>query len=108
MDSDDYNVFSSALPEDLAHIPLATYKRYSEEEMLQRSSDFYVEMNNRRTLRYYSPEPVPEDVIKNIVRTAGTHTPILSTTIFIYLHQTQNKVKLNSILYSYWTKRSSY
>lgn len=61
----------SALPENLAHVPLSTYIRYPEEEMVKRSTDFYQEMNRRRTLRFYSSEPVPEEVIKNIIRTAG-------------------------------------
>ncbi|CAG7734283.1 unnamed protein product [Allacma fusca] len=71
VDDTDFN-FKSALPEDLAHVPLSSYKRYSEEVMLERSLEFYQDMNNRRTLRYYSSEPVPREVIENIIRTAGT------------------------------------
>lgn len=63
---------SSALPEDLPHVPLTTYKRYSEKEMVERSAAFYHEMDSRRTVRFYSSEPVPKEVMENIIRTAGT------------------------------------
>jgi len=63
---------SSALPEDLPHVPLTTYVKYPEKEMIERSAQFYDDMNNRRTCRYYSSEPVPKEVIENIIRTAGT------------------------------------
>jgi iodotyrosine deiodinase len=71
VEDQDYNKMTSSLPEDLAHVPLKTYKRYSEDEMLQRSREYFAEMNNRRTLRFYSPEPVPIEVIRNIIQTAG-------------------------------------
>ncbi len=71
VEDQDYNEMTSSLPEDLAHVPLKTYKRYSENEMLRRSREYFTEMNNRRTLRFYSPEPVPIAVIKNIIQTAG-------------------------------------
>lgn len=70
-EEDSANDLNTALPEDLEHIPLSTYKRYSESEMITRSVEFYMDMNNRRTVRHYSSEPVPKDVIENIIRTAG-------------------------------------
>ncbi|XP_022073176.1 iodotyrosine deiodinase 1 [Acanthochromis polyacanthus] len=57
--------------EDLAHVPYAP-PRYSEESMLQRSTDFYRLMNQRRSVRFLSPEPVPRDVIDRVIHTAGT------------------------------------
>jgi len=69
---EDNTLIASALPEDLDHVPLTTYKRYSEEEMVKRSEAFYHEMNHRRTLRYYSSENVPKEVIENIVKAGGT------------------------------------
>lgn len=39
--------------------------------MIERSANFFDDMNNRRTCRYYSSEPVPKEVIENIVKTAG-------------------------------------
>lgn len=57
--------------EKLAHV---TYlpTRYSEEAMLEKSQDFYTLMNQRRSVRFISPEPVPREVIDNVIRTAGT------------------------------------
>lgn len=58
--------------EDLPQVPyLAT--RYPEETMLERSKEFYTLLNQRRTVRSISPEPVPREVIDNVLRTAGKH-----------------------------------
>jgi len=39
--------------------------------MLQRSKDFYTLLNQRRSVRFISPEPVPREVIDNVILTAG-------------------------------------
>ncbi|XP_043086218.1 iodotyrosine deiodinase 1 isoform X2 [Puntigrus tetrazona] len=57
--------------ENLQHIPY-TPARYSAAEMLERSEKFYSLMNLRRSVRFISPEPVPKEVIDNVIRTAGT------------------------------------
>lgn len=57
--------------EGTEHIPYVHVNR-TEEEMIQRSQDFYQLMNSRRSVRMFSSRPVPIEVIKNIVRTAGT------------------------------------
>lgn len=57
--------------EELAHVPYSP-GRYSEEEMLQRSQQLYSLLNQRRSVRFISPEPVPRAVIDNIILTAGT------------------------------------
>jgi len=64
---------SSALPEDLPHVPLSTYTEYPEDVMLERSKNFYMEMNRRRTVRYYSSKSIPKEIIENIVRAAGEY-----------------------------------
>ena len=46
--------------------------RFSEEETLQRSRDFYHFMNRRRTVREFSDKPVPKEVIENLIMTAST------------------------------------
>ncbi|MCB0755508.1 MAG: nitroreductase family protein [Flavobacteriales bacterium] len=46
--------------------------RFSEEEMKQRSEDFFHFMDKRRSLRVFSDQPVPKAVIENIIRTAST------------------------------------
>jgi len=61
----------SALPWDLEHVPLE-FKRLPVEDTIQRSLEFYNFMNARRTVRFFSTDPVPADVIRNIVRAAGT------------------------------------
>ncbi|KAG7240577.1 hypothetical protein INR49_026726 [Caranx melampygus] len=57
--------------EDLPHVPYSP-KRHTKETMLERSKDFYTLMNQRRSVRFISPEPVPREVIDNVIRTAGT------------------------------------
>uniref|UniRef100_A0A673JEX8 iodotyrosine deiodinase n=1 Tax=Sinocyclocheilus rhinocerous TaxID=307959 RepID=A0A673JEX8_9TELE len=57
--------------ENLPHIPY-TPIQYSATEMLERSEKFYSLMNLRRSVRFISPEPVPKQVIDNVIRTAGT------------------------------------
>lgn len=45
---------------------------YSEQEMNQRSAEFYALMNQRRSVRQFSDKPIPRAVIENIIKTAGT------------------------------------
>nr|CAD7574382.1 unnamed protein product [Timema californicum] len=61
---------TSALPQDLEHVPLE-FNRLPVEESVRRSEEFFVFMNSRRTVRFFSPDTVPVDVIRNIVRAAG-------------------------------------
>jgi len=53
-------------------IPLTTYREYPIDEMRQRVSDFYEEINRRRTVREFSDRPVPCDIIETALRAAGT------------------------------------
>lgn len=46
--------------------------RYGEEEQIRRSAELLEFMKKRRSIRTYSPEPVPLEVVKNCVRTAAT------------------------------------
>lgn len=43
----------------------------TKEEMLERSRAFYELMNLRRSIRFFSDEPVPKTVIENLVMTAS-------------------------------------
>lgn len=52
-------------------IPYST-QTYSVEEMIARSHNFYHFMDTRRSVRQFSDRDVPEEVIQNIVMTAGT------------------------------------
>lgn len=60
-----------ALPKDLKHIPL-NFQKLPLEEQINRSKEFYMLMNQRRTVRHFSTEPVPKEIIFNIIKTAGT------------------------------------
>ncbi|XP_040919694.1 iodotyrosine deiodinase 1 [Toxotes jaculatrix] len=68
---DDGDWVDSNEEENLPHVPYSP-RRYPEETMLERSKDFYILMNQRRSVRFISPEPVPREVIDNVIRTAGT------------------------------------
>jgi nitroreductase len=45
---------------------------YTPEECLKRSKEFYEWMDKRRTVRKFSDQPVPKQVIENIIKTAST------------------------------------
>jgi len=53
-------------------IPLSDYRQYPEQEMIQRSADFYQEIKRRRSVRDFSDRPIPFDVIQNAILAAGT------------------------------------
>ncbi|XP_038622853.1 iodotyrosine deiodinase 1 [Tachyglossus aculeatus] len=57
--------------DNLEHVPLS-WKRYPESEMIQRSKEFYELLQKRRSVRFISNEPVPREVIDNVIKTAGT------------------------------------
>jgi nitroreductase len=54
--------------------PFITYKpvSFSEQEMIQRSKDFYEFMDRRRSVREFSDKDVPDEIIRNIIKTAST------------------------------------
>jgi nitroreductase len=52
-------------------VPLE-FERLSEGEMRRRSEAFLETARSRRTVRAFSPEPVPMDVVENAVEAAGT------------------------------------
>lgn len=49
-----------------------TFERLPEAEMTARASDFYEVLNRRRSVRHFSDENVPDEVIDACIRTAGT------------------------------------
>ena len=46
--------------------------RLTEGEMRERATAFYEEMSQRRSIRTFSTDPVPRDLIETAIRTAGT------------------------------------
>ncbi|XP_053879179.1 iodotyrosine deiodinase 1 isoform X1 [Malaclemys terrapin pileata] len=59
------------LDENIAHVSFSA-ERYSEGEMIKRSKEFYELLNKRRSVRFISNEPVPREVINNVIKAAGT------------------------------------
>jgi nitroreductase len=47
-------------------------KRLTEAEIHERANTFYRQMNSRRSVRFFSSDPVPEQVLRDLVMTAGT------------------------------------
>src|SRR5258708_3597081 len=56
----------------VAFIPLPDYPEYSPEKMNHRAAEFYDDLRRRRTVREFSDQPVPVEVIKDCLRAAGT------------------------------------
>lgn len=53
------------------------YRRFvhqgiSEDQMITASREFYKKMELRRSIRYFSDQPVPKEAIENIIKTAST------------------------------------
>ena len=58
--------------EETNFIPYSSYKSYPIEEMQKRSEEFFTDIQRRRTIRDFSNEPVPKEIIENCLRAAGT------------------------------------
>ena len=52
-------------------VPLS-FHEHPPDEMLTRSRAYYAEMDRRRTVREFSDRAVPEEIVTNAIRTAGT------------------------------------
>ncbi|KAM3956111.1 iodotyrosine deiodinase [Aphomia sociella] len=70
-DDDEPDHLVPAIPEDTPHVPYKPPQR-SDDEILEKSREYYELMAQRRTVRAFSPEPIPEEVLHNIIKTAGT------------------------------------
>jgi len=53
-------------------IPLPDFRKISPDDMIKRSDVFYKKMKKRRTVREFSNQPVPREVILNCIKTAAT------------------------------------
>ena len=53
-------------------IPLETFQELPEEDMKRAAREFLETMRRRRTVRDFSPRPVPREVIEDCLLTAGT------------------------------------
>lgn len=54
------------------HKPLTSYQRYPLGEMMERAVSFRKEMQRRRTIRHFSKQDVPREIIEECLLAAGT------------------------------------
>ena len=66
MQTDDY-----ILVDGYKHIRYKNEK-YTEDEMLLRSKKYFEWLDKRRSVRHFSDQPIPKEVIENIVKSAST------------------------------------
>ncbi|XP_053148350.1 iodotyrosine deiodinase 1 [Hemicordylus capensis] len=87
------------LDDNIVHVPFST-ERYSEEDMVRRSKDFYELLNKRRSVRFISDEPVPREVIDNVIKAAGTSPSGAHTEpwTFVVVQDTEIKHKIREII----------
>jgi len=57
---------------DYDPVPLASKAQLTSAEGLERSSQYLETMSSRRTVRQFSDQPVPKDIIDTAIRAAGT------------------------------------
>ena len=55
----------------MQHIPLV-HNRIDAEEMQERADAFYAQMDQRRSVRFFSDDPVPQSLIEQAIKTAST------------------------------------
>ncbi|XP_053567805.1 iodotyrosine deiodinase 1 [Bombina bombina] len=85
--------------ESVHHVPFSP-PRYSQQEMVKRSKDFYELLKQRRSVRFISDEPVPREVIDNIIKTAGTSPSGAHTEpwTFVVVQDPEAKHKIREII----------
>ncbi|HZK61751.1 MAG TPA: nitroreductase family protein, partial [Anaerovoracaceae bacterium] len=54
------------------HKPLSSYQSYPLEKMMERAVSFRQEMQRRRTIRHFSKQDVPREIIEECLLAAGT------------------------------------
>ncbi len=54
------------------HIPLKNYPKHSDNQLVEYSEVFFEKMDKRRTVRTFSSEEIPIEVIENAIKTANT------------------------------------
>eukprot|EP00731_Ephydatia_muelleri_P029759 Em0021g282a len=84
---------------DTPQIPY-DFARVSEKDMIARSETFYQQMNKRRSIRHFSTDPVPLEVINNIIKTAGTSPSGAHSEpwTFVVVRDPQLKAKVRDIV----------
>ncbi len=59
------------MDDEFPHIPYK-FKEITVEQSIIRSTQFYQQMNRRRSIRFFSDRDVPFEIIENVIKTAGT------------------------------------
>jgi iodotyrosine deiodinase len=54
------------------NVPFDQYREYAPDEMQERAAAFYQDIKRRRTVREFSDRPIPESVITDCLKAAGT------------------------------------
>ena len=54
------------------NVPFDQYREYAPDEMQARAAAFYLDIKRRRTVREFSDRPIPEGVITDCLKAAGT------------------------------------
>ncbi len=99
-ESDFGNMAAPTLhPPDTPHIPYVSTK-LTKSEMIERSKEFYQFMNKRRSIRDFSDDPIPIEVINNIIKTAGTSPSGAHTEpwTFVVVKDKETKAKIRHII----------
>ncbi|KAL4711585.1 hypothetical protein ACJJTC_003602 [Scirpophaga incertulas] len=91
-EGDDPDNLVPAIPEDTPHIPYKPLRR-TDNEVIDRSREYYELMASRRTVRAFSPEPIPSGVLENIIKTAGTSPSGAHTEPWTYVVVENQEVK---------------
>jgi len=68
--SSEYRTLYPDLPQPV-YEPLQ-FTRYPSEEMLRRAQEWYEELTRRRSVRHFSSEPVPRELIEYAIRTGSS------------------------------------
>jgi nitroreductase len=58
--------------QDFKPLPLPDWETYPEQEMRERADKYYGFIRRRHSVRHFTAEPVPRDIIETCVRAAGT------------------------------------
>ncbi|KAF7989895.1 hypothetical protein HCN44_008569 [Aphidius gifuensis] len=93
IDNDDCDE-QPALSKNLEHIPFE-YSRPSEENLLKRAREFYDITNARRTIRFFSKDKVPKNIIREIIRSAGTAPSGAHTEPWTFVVVSNKNIKMN-------------
>ncbi len=56
---------------ETGHIPLH-FERLDEDEMRARARSFYAQLDRRRSVRHFAPDPIPLDVVEDCIRSASS------------------------------------